>query len=36
MEADFRLLYLGPFISYGDRFAIPPLLVSISRDLGRH
>ena len=33
MEGDFRLLYLGPFISYGDRFAIAPLLISISRDL---
>ena len=35
MERGFGLLYLGPFISYGDRFAIAPLLVSISRDLGR-
>ena len=32
-QRGFRLLYLGPFISYGDRFAIAPLLVSISRDL---
>ncbi|MPZ66939.1 MAG: MFS transporter [Pseudonocardiaceae bacterium] len=30
----FGLLYLGSFISYGDRFAIAPLLVSISLDLG--
>lgn len=29
----FGLLYLGSFISYGDRFAIAPLLVSISVDL---
>lgn len=29
----FGLLYLGSFVSYGDRFAIPPLLVSISLDL---
>jgi len=35
VERGFRLLYLGPFISYGDRFAIAPLLVSISRDLER-
>ncbi|MDP9019210.1 MAG: MFS transporter [Actinomycetota bacterium] len=27
-------MYLGSFISYGDRFAIAPLLVSISEDLG--
>ncbi len=33
VERGFRLLYLGPFVSYGDRFAIAPLLVSISRDL---
>ncbi|CAN5709699.1 MFS transporter [soil metagenome] len=33
-EKGFGLLYLGPFLSYSDRFAIPPLLVSISRDLG--
>lgn len=32
-ERGLGLLYLGPFISYGDRFAIAPLLVSISRDL---
>lgn len=30
----FGLLYLGSFVSYADRFAIAPLLVSISRDLG--
>lgn len=30
----FGLLYLGSFVSYGDRFAIAPLLVSISLDLG--
>ena len=35
VERGFGLLYLGPFVSYGDRFAIGPLLVSISRDLGR-
>lgn len=29
----FLLLYLASFLSYGDRFAIAPLLVSISRDL---
>ena len=33
VEGGFGLLYLGPFISYGDRFAIAPLLLSISRDL---
>lgn len=33
-DRGFRLLYLGAFLSYGDRFAIPPLLVSIARDLG--
>lgn len=27
-----RLLYVGPFISYVDRFALPPILVSIGRD----
>ncbi|HVL98688.1 MAG TPA: MFS transporter [Egibacteraceae bacterium] len=32
-RASFRLLYLGPFIAYGDRFAIAPILVSIARDL---
>lgn len=32
-DSDFRPLYLGPFISYGDRFALAPLLVSISVDL---
>ncbi|MGH3977528.1 MAG: MFS transporter [Pseudonocardiaceae bacterium] len=34
IDTRFRLLYLGSFISYADRFAVPPLLVSISRDLG--
>lgn len=34
-DTRFRLLYLGSFISYADRFAIAPLLVSISRDLGK-
>lgn len=29
----FRFLYLGPFLAYGDRFAIAPILVSIARDL---
>lgn len=29
----FRLLYLGALLSYGDRYLIPPLLVSMSRDL---
>ena len=29
-----RPLYVGSFIAYADRFAIPPLLVAISRDLG--
>lgn len=33
-ERDFRLLYLGPFVSYVDRFAIPPILLSVARDLG--
>lgn len=33
-DARFGLLYLGSFVSYGDRFAIAPLLVSISLDLG--
>lgn len=33
-DSRFDLLYLGSFISYGDRFAIAPLLVSISVDLG--
>lgn len=32
-EHAFRLLYLGPFISYVDRFAIPPVLLSVARDL---
>lgn len=32
-DPSFGLLYLGPLISYGDRFAIPPILVSIGRDL---
>ena len=32
-ESDFRLLYFGPLVSYADRFAIPPILLSISRDL---
>lgn len=32
-KSRFGLLYLGSFISYGDRFAIAPLLVSISVDL---
>jgi len=34
IDTRFRLLYLGSFVSYADRFAIAPLLVSISRDLG--
>lgn len=29
----FRLLYLAALLSYGDRYLIPPLLVSMSRDL---
>lgn len=29
------LLYAGPFLVYGDRFAIPPLLAAISRDFDR-
>ncbi len=29
----FGLLYVGAFIVYGDRFAIPPILLAISRDL---
>ena len=29
----FALLYLGSFLVYGDRFAIPPMLVAISEDL---
>ncbi len=31
---DFRLLYVGAFIAYGDRFAIAPILVSVAGDLG--
>ena len=31
--AGFTLLYLGSFLVYGDRFAIPPMLVAISEDL---
>lgn len=30
----FRLLYLAALLSYGDRYLIPPLLVSMARDLG--
>lgn len=33
-DARLGLLYLGSFVSYADRFAIAPLLVSISLDLG--
>ncbi len=29
-----RRLYIGPFVSYLDRFSIPPLLIPIARDLG--
>lgn len=29
------LLYAGPFLVYGDRFAIPPILAAISRDFDR-
>lgn len=29
-----RRLYAGPFVSYLDRFSIPPLLIPIARDLG--
>ncbi len=29
----FGYLYLGPFIIYGDRFAIPPILLPIAHDL---
>ncbi len=29
----FSLLYLGAFLVYADRFAIPPMLVAISQDL---
>lgn len=32
-DQGFRLLYLGPFITYADRFAIPPVLLSVARDL---
>lgn len=32
-DTGFHFLYLASFLSYGDRFAIAPLLVSISRDL---
>lgn len=31
----FPLLYMGPFIVYGDRFAIPPILAALSRDFDR-
>ncbi|HEV2766414.1 MAG TPA: MFS transporter [Acidimicrobiales bacterium] len=31
---DFRLLYVGAFVAYGDRFAIAPILVSVAGDLG--
>ncbi len=31
--ASFRPLYVAAFIAYGDRFAIPPILVPISADL---
>lgn len=30
----FRLLYVAALLSYGDRYLIPPLLVSMARDLG--
>lgn len=30
---DFRLLYIGSFIAYADRFGLAPTLVSISEDL---
>jgi predicted MFS family arabinose efflux permease len=33
-QPDFRLLYVGAFIAYGDRFAIAPILVSVAGDLG--
>lgn len=33
-QLDFRLLYIGAFIAYGDRFAIAPILVSVADDLG--
>ncbi len=33
VQASFRLLYLGPLVSYVDRFALPPLLLSVARDL---
>lgn len=32
-ERGLGLLYLGPLITYGDRFAIPPILLAISREL---
>jgi predicted MFS family arabinose efflux permease len=32
-HTDFRLLYVGAFIAYGDRFAIAPILVSVAEDL---
>lgn len=28
-----RILYLGPLLSYVDRFTIPPILLSVARDL---
>ena len=31
---DFRPLYVGAFLAYGDRFAIAPILVSVATDLG--
>lgn len=33
-HVSFAMLYLASFVSYADRFAIAPLLVSISLDLG--
>ncbi len=33
-DPDFRLLYFGSFLAYGDRFAIAPILVSVATDLG--
>ena len=33
-DPDFRLLYVGSFLAYGDRFAIAPILVSVATDLG--
>ena len=35
MSAASGFLYLGPFLSHLDRFAIPPMLLSVSRDLDR-